>query len=246
MSSQTASRPGKITDRISIFEQKQSPASQNVSLGGSIPSKHYPAKRTLSSKNVNVLKSQFDLSGENRKISPASENTTTNEEQPSSPPPPPPPRTLPPESPPQVPKRTSVTSSKPTKKPTVSPTSSGKSSPTDRGGGGGPTKTTPGRRSPPGSKTGLNKSAPVSSKTATPIKKKLVSTNPSPTTPIPKNSGNKKVASRTNSSPISPPQPQNNSSLEKSNNSVSEKTTATPVPTSKMTSSITQRLKKPP
>ena len=64
MSSQTASRPGKITDRISIFEQKQSPASQgNVSLG-SVPSKHYPAKRTLSSKNVNVLKSQFDTSGE--------------------------------------------------------------------------------------------------------------------------------------------------------------------------------------
>ena len=237
MSSQTASRPGKITDRISIFEQKQSPASQgNVSLG-SVPSKHYPAKRTLSSKNVNVLKSQFDTSGENRKISPAESITTIQE---TSPPPPPPPRTLPPESPPQVPKRTSVTS-KPAKKPTVSPTSSGKSSPTDRGGGG-PTKTTttPGRRSPPGSKTVLNKSTPVSSKTGTPTKKKLVSTNPSPTAPIPKNvnGSNKKVASRTTSSPISPPaQPQSTiSSLEKSNNSVSAATT-TPVPTSKMTSS---------
>ena len=214
MSSPATRKP--ISDRISIFEQKQqSPAAHNQP--SSTPSKHYPAKRTLSSKNVNSLKSQFDVTGGAADRSQGHVQTTPAQE--TSPPPPPPPRTLPPESPPQVPKRTSVTS-KP-KKPAVSPPSSGKASPT---GGTKPT-TTAGRKSPPGSKIGLNKSTPVSSKTtttnATPTKKKPVSNNPSPTTPIPKNvggsNGNKKVASRTTSSPISP-QPQNDiSQLEKSN-----------------------------
>merc|ERR1712172_76069 len=97
-----------LTDRISMFEQKK-PQSPNVS-STSVPTKHYPAKRTLSSKNVHTLKSQFDKSGDMKLLT--SQESIIQE---TSPPPPPPPRTLPPESPPQVPKRTSVTS-KPAKK----------------------------------------------------------------------------------------------------------------------------------
>lgn len=218
-----------LTDRISMFEQKK-PQSPNVS-STSVPTKHYPAKRTLSSKNVHTLKSQFDKSGDMKLLT--SQESIIQE---TSPPPPPPPRTLPPESPPQVPKRISVTS-KPTKKPTVSPPSSGKASPT----GGSAKTTTAGRKSPPGSKTGLNKTTAPSKTQATPTKKKPVSNSPSPTTPIPKNVGGinngKKVASRTTSSPISP-QPQHNISLEKSG-SVAAQTMQQQQqqPVSKMTSS---------
>lgn len=218
-----------LTDRISMFEQKK-PQSPNVS-STSVPTKHYPAKRTLSSKNVHTLKSQFDKSGDMKLLT--SQESIIQE---TSPPPPPPPRTLPPESPPQVPKRISVTS-KPTKKPTVSPPSSGKASPT----GGSAKTTTAGRKSPPGSKTGLNKTTAPSKTQATPTKKKPVSNSPSPTTPIPKNVGGinngKKVASRTTSSPISP-QPQHNISLEKSGSVAATQTMQQQQqPVSKMTSS---------